>query len=392
MSASANTVISDDLQAAFEEAAGYGEQGIQVAAFLGTDLIIDAVYGTADSSGRPVTSETLFPVFSFSKAIAATALHLQAERGLVDYEAPVAQYWPEFAANGKGDITVRHVLSHQSGIPQMPEGVTPELLTDWEWMTTQIAAFHPHFPPGTQSAYQSLVFGWIVGEVVCRTDPRKRSFDAFVRDELTGPLGVADDLWFGVPDEMLPRVAELSSMMSRERLPGETALSLAAKPDAVAPDAHVHNLRVVQQAVYPGAGAIMTARAGATVLAMLGNGGEFNGTRFLSPERIQGFLTPRPNGSELDQVLFGGNRVPAPVGVGGYWLGAGTVLDSGKNILRHGGSGGSLGWLDLDRRLAVVIAHNRLFEGYDPTSQDHPFAAIGRAVLAEAGRRESLSS
>ena len=136
-------------------------------------------------------------------------MHIQAERGLVDYEAPVAEYWPEFAANGKGDIVVRHVLSHQSGIAQMPEGVTPELLADWDWMTTQIAS-------------QSLVFGWIVGEVVRRTDPRGRGFDAFVRDELTAPLGVADDLWFGVPDEMLHRVAELTSTLSRERVPDET--------------------------------------------------------------------------------------------------------------------------------------------------------------------------
>lgn len=384
--------ISGDLQAAFEEAAGYGEQGLQVAAFLGTELIIDAVYGTADRSGRPVTSETLFPVFSFSKAVAATALHIQAERGLIDYDVPVAEYWPEFAANGKGDITVRHVLSHQSGIAQMPEGVTPELLADWEWMTAQIAAFRPYFPAGTKSAYQSLVFGWIVGEVVRRTDPRGRSFDAFVRDELSAPLGIADELWFGVPDDVLPRVAELTSMLSRERQPGETELSLAAKPDAVAPDAHVHNLRVMQQAVYPGAGGIMTARAGATVLAMLANGGEFNGTRFLSPERVRGFLTPRPHGSELDEVLFGGNRVTAPIGVGGYWLGGGTVLGDGDSILRHGGSGGTLGWVDLDRRLAVVIAHNRLFEGYDPTSQDHPFAAIGRAVLAEAQNYEARSA
>ena len=83
-------------------------------------------------------------------------------------------------------------------------------------------------------------------------------------------------------------------------------------------------------------------------------------------------------------MLFGGNRVTAPIGVGGYWLGGGTVLGEGESILRHGGSGGSLGWVDLDRRLAVVITHNRLFEGYDPTSANHPFAAIGRAILAAA--------
>jgi CubicO group peptidase (beta-lactamase class C family) len=381
---------SQSLQSAFEEARDrYGEQGIQVAAFVGTDLIVDAVFGTADSSGRPVTADTLFPVFSFSKAIAATALHLQAERGLVDYEAPVASYWPEFGAKDKGSILVRHVLSHQSGIAQMPDGVTPELLADWDWMTAQVADFEPWFAPGTKSAYQSLVFGWIVGEVMCRTDPQHRTFDRFVRDELTDPLGVANDLWFGVPDAELPRVAELTTIMSRERGAGETPLSLAAKPDAVAPDAHAHNLKVVQQAVYPGAGGIMTARAGATVLAMLANGGQFNGTRFLSAERVRSFLTPRPHGSELDGVLFGGNRVTAPIGVAGYWLGGGTVLGDGDAILRHGGSGGSLGWVDLDRRLAVVITHNRLFEGYDPTSRDHPFAAIGQAVLAEAARHGS---
>lgn len=376
--------LDELMQAALTEATSYGEKGLQVAAFLGSDLIVDVAYGPADSTGRPVTPETLFAVFSLSKAIAATALHLQAERGLVDYEQPVARYWPEFGAHGKGDILVRHVLSHQSGIAQMPEGVTPELLADWEWMTTRIADFRPWFPPGTKSAYQSLVFGWLVGEVVCRTDPQQRTFDKFVRDELTGPLGVSDDLWFGVPDEHLPRVAELTSTLSRDRLPNETELSLAAKPDAVAPDAHVHNRRVMQQAVYPGAGGIMTARAGATVLAMLANGGEFNGAKLLSEDRIRRFLTPRPHGDELDEVLFGGNRVTAPIGTAGYWLGAGTVLGGGPGILRHGGSGGSLGWVDLDRRLAVVIAHNRLFEGYDPTSRDHPFAAIGRAVLAIA--------
>jgi CubicO group peptidase (beta-lactamase class C family) len=375
------------MQSAVDEAVGYGERGLQFAAYLGTELIVDVSYGEADSAGRPVTSQTLFPVFSFSKAIAATALHIQAERSLVDYETPVAAYWPEFAAHGKGEILVRHVLSHQSGIAQMPEGVTPELLADWDWMTSQIADFRPWFPPGSTSAYQSLVFGWLVGEVVCRTDPQHRTFDAFVRDELTGPLGIADDLWFGVPDESLPRVAELSSTMTRERPSWETELSLAAKPDSVAPDAHVHNLTVVQQAVYPGAGAIMTARAGATVMAMLGNGGEWKGVRLLSPERVRGFLTPRPHGDTLDQVLFGGNKVAAPIGVGGYWLGAGTVMGPGDSILRHGGSGGSLGWVDLDRRLAVVITHNRLFEGYDPTSQDHPFAAIGRAILEVAADR-----
>ena len=377
------TTIDERIRTAFDHAAEFGETGLQVAAYLGDELIVDAWTGSADQAGRPVTGHTLFPVFSLSKAITATALHVQAERGLIDYESPVATYWPEFAANGKQDILVRHVLSHQSGIPQMPADITPEHLADWEWMTTRIAQFTPYFAPGTKSAYQSLVFGWIVGEIVRRTDPVDRGFGEFVREEVCAPLGV-DDLWFGVPDEQLADVAELTSILSRERAPHETAISLAAKPDAVAPDAHIHNLRVIQQAVYPGAGGIMTARAGATVMAMLANRGQFRGVRLLSEQRVEGFLTPRPNGEALDEVLFGGNRVTAPIGTAGYWLGAGTVLGGGDRILRHGGSGGALGWADLDRGLAVVICHNRMFEGFDPTSENHPFAALGQAILAVA--------
>jgi CubicO group peptidase (beta-lactamase class C family) len=374
------------IEEAFAEATKFGERGVQVAAYLGPELIVDAWTGPADSAGRPVTGDTLFPVFSVSKAISATALHLQAERGLVDYDAPVARYWPEFGCNGKERLLVSHVLSHQSGIPQMPEGVTPELLGDWEWMTARIAEFTPIFEPGTDSAYQSLVFGYIVGEIVRRTDPQGRRFGDFVRDELCAPLGITD-LWFGLPDDLVDEVAELTSILSRERSATETPASVAAKPDAVAPDAHVHNLAVVKKADYPGAGGIMTARAAARVMALLANGGELDGVRLLSQARVRSFLTPRPNGDKLDGVLFGGGRVTAPIGVGGYWLGGGTPLGGGEAILRHGGSGGSIVWADLDRRLAVAICHNRMFEGYDPTSADHPFAALGRAILEVAGER-----
>jgi CubicO group peptidase (beta-lactamase class C family) len=379
------------IQEALAESRKFGERGLQVAAYLGPDLIVDAWTGEADIKGRPVTGDTLFPVFSLSKAIAALAVHLQAERGLVDYEAPVARYWPEFGCNGKEAILVRHVLSHQSGIPQMPEGVTPELLGDWEWMTARVAEFSPLFPPGSASAYQSLVFGWIVGEVVRRTDPVDRGFGEFVHEELCAPLGI-EDLWFGVPGDRLSEVAELTSILSRERAPGETPASLLAKPDAVAPDAHVHNLDVVKKACYPGAGGIMSARAAARLMAMVANGGELDGVRLLSESRVRGLLTPRPNGDAIDEVLFGGGRVAAPIGTGGFWLGAGTVLGDIPGLLRHGGSGGSLLAVDLDRKLSVAICHNRMFEGFDPTSNDHPFAALGRVVLEIADERLAAGS
>ena len=377
------------IDSALARAVELGENGVQVAAYVGDEMIVDAWTGEA-RPGVPVDGDTLFPVFSVTKAVTATALHIQAERGLVDYDAPVAAYWPEFTANGKGGITLRHVLSHQSGVPQMPPDVTPERLGDWEWMTSQIAAYVPFFEPGTSSAYQSLVFGWIIGEVVRRTDPKDRSFGTFVREELCAPLGI-EDLWIGVPEDQLGRVAHLTSILSKDRAPEETSISEAAKPDAVAPDAHIHNQPVVQQACYPGAGGIMSARAGVRVFAMLANGGVLDGVRLLSEERVRSFTNERPNGQLLDQVLLGGNRVAPRIGTAGYWLG-GSSFGEGPGVLHHGGSGGSQGFADLDRRLAVVVAHNRMFEGKNPSSDDHPFRALADAVQALAGELASRRS
>ncbi len=129
------------VQAALERAiADKGEVGIQVAAYLGEELVVDCWAGLADrETGRAVDGDTLFNVFSVSKAIVSTAVRVQAEKGLVDYDRPIADYWPEFAQNGKGDITVRDALNHHTGTPQMPLG-TPETICDWEYMVHGIAA------------------------------------------------------------------------------------------------------------------------------------------------------------------------------------------------------------------------------------------------------------
>ena len=143
-----------------------GEVGIQVAAYSDSNLVVDIWAGIADPmAAREVKADTLFPTFSVIKAVTATALHLQVSRGLVDYDAPVARYWPEFAANGKGKLTVRHVLHHRSGVWQMPEAVTPERLADYDWMVDAIARLPPIFEPGTRNGYQGLTFGWMISEV-----------------------------------------------------------------------------------------------------------------------------------------------------------------------------------------------------------------------------------
>lgn len=183
------------------------EDGLQVAAYLHGQVVVDAWAGLADAAtGRLVDGETLFTVFSSTKGITATAIHLLAERGQLDYDAPVARYWPEFAANGKARITVRQVLTHTAGIPQSPATATPAELCDWEAMCRAVAAHAPLWEPGTRTGYLARSFGWILGEVASRVDGRPLA--QFVRDELCQPLGITD-LYLGIPDAVESRVAPL---------------------------------------------------------------------------------------------------------------------------------------------------------------------------------------
>ena len=159
MTATKNNVVQEAIDVAIGER---GEIGIQVAAYLDSELVIDQWGGLADeTTGREVDGDTLFQVFSNVKAVTATALHIQAERGLVDYYQPVAKYWPEFGKHGKDKGTVFDALTHRIGVPLMPVGVTPELMCDWDWMVGQLADMHPLFEPGTRSGYMAYTSaGW----------------------------------------------------------------------------------------------------------------------------------------------------------------------------------------------------------------------------------------
>jgi CubicO group peptidase (beta-lactamase class C family) len=355
-----------------------GEIGVQTAVYVGGKLIAEGWAGVADLGNmRPVDASTLFPVFSVTKAITATALQIQIDRGLIDVDKPMATYWPEFAQNGKGAITVEQMLTHQSGIPQMPKGSTPERLCDWDWTAGRIAELEPLFEPGTLNAYQSYSFGWLAGEIVRRTDPKQRGFGQFVREEIAEPLGI-DDLWIGLPKSKLDRGAMLVSDIA-ERKPGaETALSLAAKPDKGERDDVLYNRDDIRMACLPGGGAIVNARSAARFFSMLANGGTLDGVRLLSEERLVYCTTPRPNAEQPDQVLYGGNTI-MPMGKGGFWL-DGTVFGGGPGVLCHAGLGGSAGFADFESGLAVSICHNRLFAGFKVKLPNHPFFELGRAI------------
>jgi CubicO group peptidase (beta-lactamase class C family) len=264
--AQANALVTQAIEKAINER---GEIGIQVAAYLKGEKVIDTWSGLADeTTGRKVDGDTLFNVFSVTKAVAATCLHVQADRGLLDYEAPIASYWPEFAANGKDKATVRHVLTHRVGLPQMPKGVTPALMSDWDWMCGQIAAMKPLFEPGTKSAYQSMTYGWMVGELVRRTDPKKRSLGSFLQEEICKPLGI-DGLWIGLPDSAIPRVAKLTDIGPFPPIEHLPPLYMDSMPAEVALVPAVFEQPAVRRAEVAGVGGIFMPAALRACLACL---------------------------------------------------------------------------------------------------------------------------
>jgi CubicO group peptidase (beta-lactamase class C family) len=380
--ADANAIVQQAIDNAVREEK---ETGIQLAAYLDGELVVDVWSGVTAAGGSiRVDGDTLFPVFSVTKAITATALHIQAERGLIDCDQPITRYWPEYGAHGKDKTTVRDAMTHRAGIPQMPPGVTAELMCDWEWMVRGIAELKPLFEPGTTSAYLSMTFGWILGECVRRTDPKQRPFDRFVREELAAPLGIKD-LWIGIPDEVEPRIATLTNP---EPMPvPDDSLYRASMPHQVDLVAEVFERPDVRRACVPGVGGITNARSVARVFAMLGNGGRLDGVRLLSEERVRSFSVSRRNKDEVDST-FGS---PLAIGIGGYWLAnpaSPTVSAVGRNprTFCHPGAGGSIGWADPDTRMAVAICHNRMFNATTLESNHHaPIADALRHALGVAG-------
>jgi CubicO group peptidase (beta-lactamase class C family) len=291
-----------------------GEQlGLQVAAYLHGELVVDAWAGVADrATGRPVDGDTLFTVWSVGKGVLATCAHLLAERGQLDYDAPVAAYWPSFGAHGKDRATVRDALTHRTGVPHVPPGTTVVDLADWDAMCARIADQAPLWEPGTQTGYHFWTFGWIVGEVVRRVDGRP--VGRFVQEEVCAPLGMRD-VYFGIPDEAEPRVAvmELSSELADDP-PAPESLAARVNPPAFRDQLNRPELR---RAALPGAGGVASARALARHYAALTGAGA-DGVRLLPPERLRIATTLQTDAQDVVLEF-------APRKALGYWLGKGPA-------------------------------------------------------------------
>jgi CubicO group peptidase (beta-lactamase class C family) len=364
----------DELQVLLADLVKSGrEVGIQVAAYLGEDCVLDAWAGRTDSAGdaAPVGARTLFPVFSVAKAVVSLSVHVQVEKGRLDLHAPIAQYWPEFKAHGKDRVTTMHVLTHRAGLPQMPAGSTMEKVADWAWITAQLAASQPLHQPGTKSFYHAMTYAWLLGEVVRRTDPAHRPFERFVREEVFAPLRI-DDFFFTVDDSNASRVALLSGAGYPN--PPDGSPMRQGIPAALDLTPAIFNCPQTRGTLLPAVGAYANARSVARLFALLANGGQLGGIRLLSAERMRSISELRANSDEPDPYLGHSARLSA-----GFWLGGDKpAVGSRGNVIYSLGAGGSLGWADPDCKLSVAIAHNKMYSRQPPAID--PQIAIGRCI------------
>jgi CubicO group peptidase (beta-lactamase class C family) len=337
------------------------ERGMQVAVYRGADLVVDAVAGIADpASGRRVTSVTPFYNFSIGKGAASTVAHVLAERGLFGYDTPVVDLWPEFGAHGKQSVTVRHVLNHTAGVPGIPLDTSLEDLCNWDKMCASIADEELWWEPGTKVGYHAYTFGYIVGEIVRRTTGKPIS--QALREYVAGPLGVADEIYFGMPASEHHRLAKLEDAPTAGTMP-EMPPDLPmfkAGPMSLFPNAELGNRPDILSADIP-AGGKVSARAIARMYAALLN--EVDGIRLISPERLREATTLSSNGTD---AVFGN---PTSWALGYAVGGLGSTAKESPTVFGVGGAGGSFACGDTATGIAFAVTKNRLTPDFSAATQ-----------------------
>ncbi|GAA0978734.1 serine hydrolase domain-containing protein [Acrocarpospora macrocephala] len=363
------------------------EIGAAVGVYLHGRKVVDLWGGIADpETGRRWERDTLQVVFSTTKGITAACAHLLSQRGHLDLDAPVAAYWPEFAAYGKDRIPVRWLLTHQAGLPTIDHPITPAQAIAWDPMVTALAAQRPSWEPGTEHGYHSLTYGWLVGEVVRRATGR--SLGSFLAEEIAAPLGL--DFWIGLPKTEQHRVSRIVSApldldaLARIDLdafpePMREVMSAYADPTSltmrsmtvVTPPLN-HNDPDEQAAEMPATNGICTARALARFYAALI--GEVDGHRILEPATLAAATAEQTSG--IDRIL----RIPVRIGTG-FGLPTPDMFWYTPTAFGFPGHGGSLGFADPATGLAFGYVMNHIQDGASDLRAATLLDAVRRAML-----------
>jgi CubicO group peptidase (beta-lactamase class C family) len=369
--------VLDAFAANFDER---GEVGAAVCVYADGGPVVDLWGGLADATaGKPWDADTLVLVFSSTKGVTSVCANLLVRRGQLDPDAPVATYWPEFADAGKGAITVAQLLSHQAGLPLVEGDYTFEQTLDWEVMTRALARQAPIWEPGTKHGYHMRTFGWLVGELLRRTDPAMRTVGTLLREDVAAPLGI--DLWIGLPEEVEPRVARLvppgTDIRAALRAFGDELLLARVFSN---PSGHYNyddmwNTRALHACELPSSNGIGNARSLARLYASCI--GEVDGVRTLDDATVERATTPLVRGA--DEVIV----VETCFGLG-FMLGASFGAANPTSAFGHAGAGGSLAFADPDRGVAFGYVMNDL--RFDPKG-DPRSEELVRAVYRSLGSR-----
>lgn len=345
----------EPIRKAFE--ANFTERGDLGASFClirDGEVVVDIWAGHKDEAKTEAWEEdTIVNVYSSTKTMTALSALLLADRGELDFEAPVVRYWPEFGAEGKSGVTVAMLMSHTAGLSGLDEPTKPEDLYDWEKMTTLLAAQAPWWEPGTVSGYHAITQGYLVGEVVRRITGQ--SLGTFFRKEIAEPLDA--DFHIGLAEEHEPRVGFLvpppEPIGGDEMEPGTIKARTFASPFSPAEYSRTREWRAAE---IPAAGGTGNARAIARAQAVLAGGGEAFGKRLLSEAGARRAMEAQIDG--VDLVL----GVPLKYGLG-YGLGNDSMPLPTPNMCFWGGWGGSTVLVDFDNRLSFSYVMNRMEAG-----------------------------
>lgn len=381
-----------------------GRSGAALAVYYQGKSVVDIWAGKRDKEGNPWLEDTLALSFSTTKGVASVMLHMLVDRGLIEYDKPVSFYWPEFKGDGKDEITIRHLLCHQSGLYNIRGMIEDAMhMLDWEHMIDSLEKATPSHRPGTSHGYHGLTYGWLLGEVMSRVTGK--SFSELLFELLVLPLGL-DGMFVGLPDEHMARRAILAAYAEESRPPSERTQGrrrpnlikqaqgqlvsnafrlMGADPGGFAAGLAPRGIgrfsfndpRVVQSCI-PAANGMFTARSLARMYGAVAEGGEIDGVRILSPQRIR------------EMAAIQSRRVDLVVPIPMHWrLGFHRVFTTGPrtpDAFGHFGWGGSGAWCDPSRRLGVGFTVNS--SGGTSPFGDTRIARLNGAIIRSAEQVE----
>ncbi len=352
------------------------EVGASFCAIVDGRPVADLWGGYQDRAcARPWNEDTLVNVYSTTKGLASVAFAALVEDGLVDYDAPVAAYWPEFRAGYNG-LTVGQLLSHQSGVCGLRQKISVADLYDWSAMVTRIAEEEPFWEPGTAAGYHAVLWGYLPGELALRTSGK--TLGAILAERIAGPLGA--DVYLGLPTAEHGRVADLVGPNHARIQPDLAALLAIKMPPLYRYALQNPSIRPWQDACsaawrsaeIAAANAQANARGIARIYAALARGGELDGVRVLSEDSIEAMC--REEVGEQDDLVLG-----RPLRRGrGVILNTQGMYGPNRNSYGHSGAGGSVGFADPKLSLGIGYAMNQMQPGIETDTRGN---RLIRAVL-----------